>query len=133
MTHESKTALQKLGARLADLLDEDQWVECEELLIEAGALPPDIERLVDQFLAWKLPGDFSPDAGITFNPGHITRSSPLWPTGTNLLNSTQARKMFEYLFGANHYTERQRNRRRTSAASEASELTLMLDFYFYLE
>lgn len=72
MTHESKAALQKLGARLADLLDEDQWVECEELLIEAGALPPDIERLVDQFLAWKLPGDFSPDAGITFNPGHIT-------------------------------------------------------------
>lgn len=30
-------ALQKLGARLAALLDEDQWAECEALLIEAGA------------------------------------------------------------------------------------------------
>ena len=30
-------ALQKLGARLAALLDEDQWVECEALLIQAGA------------------------------------------------------------------------------------------------
>ena len=33
--------LQKLAARLADLLCEDQWAECEEMLIEAGVLPPD--------------------------------------------------------------------------------------------
>ena len=33
----SQLALQKLGARLAELLDEDQWAECEALLIKAGA------------------------------------------------------------------------------------------------
>lgn len=31
--------LQKLGARLAELLDEDQWAECEALLLEAGVTP----------------------------------------------------------------------------------------------
>jgi hypothetical protein len=30
---------QKLGARLADLLDEDQWAECEALLLSAGVTP----------------------------------------------------------------------------------------------
>ncbi len=31
--------LQKLGARLAELLDEDQWAECEALLLAAGVTP----------------------------------------------------------------------------------------------
>ena len=31
--------LQKLGARLAELLDEDQWAECEGLLLAAGVTP----------------------------------------------------------------------------------------------
>lgn len=35
------TPLQQLAARLADLLDEDQFAECEALLIEAGARYPD--------------------------------------------------------------------------------------------
>ena len=30
---------QKLGAILADLLDEDQWAECEALLLSAGVTP----------------------------------------------------------------------------------------------
>ena len=33
--------LRRLGARLAELLDEDQFAECEQLLIEAGVTPPD--------------------------------------------------------------------------------------------
>ena len=56
-----------------------------------------IDKMVDRFLAWKLPGDFGPDAGVTFNPGHITPSSPHWPTGTNLLTAAQARQMFEHV------------------------------------
>lgn len=32
--------LQRLGARLSELLDEDQWAECERLLMEAGIVPP---------------------------------------------------------------------------------------------
>lgn len=31
--------LQRLGARLAELLDEDQWAECEALLLAAGVMP----------------------------------------------------------------------------------------------
>ncbi len=31
--------LQKLGARLAELLDEDKWAECEALLLAAGVTP----------------------------------------------------------------------------------------------
>ena len=31
--------LQKLGKRLAELLDEDQFAECEKLLIDAGVVP----------------------------------------------------------------------------------------------
>lgn len=35
--------LQKLGARLAELLDEDQFAECEALLMEAGVKPSNAE------------------------------------------------------------------------------------------
>ena len=56
-----------------------------------------IDKMVGRFLGWKLPDDFGPDAGTTFNPGHITPSSPHWPTGTNLLTAAQARQMFEHV------------------------------------
>ena len=35
--------LQRLGARLTELLDEDQWAECEALLLEAGIVPANAE------------------------------------------------------------------------------------------
>ena len=56
-----------------------------------------IDKMVDRFLAWKLPGDFGPGAGVTFNPSHIAPSSPHWPTGTNLLTADQTRQMFEHV------------------------------------
>lgn len=31
--------LKKLGKRLSELLDEDQWAECESLLLAAGVTP----------------------------------------------------------------------------------------------
>lgn len=31
--------LRRLGSRLAELLDEDQWSECEALLLDAGVTP----------------------------------------------------------------------------------------------
>lgn len=58
-----------------------------------------MERAVSRFLSWKLPADFAPDAGIAFAPGHVTTSSPLWPTGTNLLTVTQARDMIRRVLG----------------------------------
>ncbi|UEP31575.1 hypothetical protein [Burkholderia sp. B21-007] len=60
------------------------------------AAAADISAMVDRFLGWKLPHDFSPDCGISFTPP----SNPHWgPIGTNLLNADQARQMFEYVVG----------------------------------
>lgn len=56
-----------------------------------------IYGMVNRFLGWKLPKDFCPDGGITFNPGHISQSSPLWPVGTNLLTSIQAEELITHL------------------------------------
>lgn len=53
---------------------------------------PMIDQLVDRFLGWKLPEDFSPDCGITFKP--ILNSAPV---GTNLLTAAQAKAMLEHV------------------------------------
>lgn len=59
----------------------------------------DVNKMVDRFLGWKLPTDFSPDAGISFNKVYnkgtaFERNHE--PIGTNLLNADQAKAMFEY-------------------------------------
>jgi hypothetical protein len=58
-----------------------------------------IDHMVDRFLSWKLPKDFQPDQGITFN-----QTSPqdyetdrFWPIGTNLFTADQARAMIGYM------------------------------------
>ena len=56
-------------------------------------------EMVDRFMCWKLPVDFHPDAGVSFNPGHITPATPWWPTGTNLLTADQAKAMLEHVLG----------------------------------
>lgn len=62
--------------------------------------PEQIEVIVQRFLSWRLPADFSPDAGIsfkaTYNEGtdHPARHEP---TGTNLLSHAQASAMFREL------------------------------------
>jgi hypothetical protein len=48
-----------------------------------------IKYMVDQFLSWKLPDDFGPDAGIGFD----SWAEWPWPIGTNLLDATQATAM----------------------------------------
>ena len=58
-----------------------------------------MNRAVLRFLRWKLPADFAPDAGISFKPGHLTPSSPVWPTGTNLLTAAQASDMIRRVLG----------------------------------
>lgn len=52
------------------------------------------EAMVGRFLSWSLPKDFTPDCGIAFKPfDHPS----LWPSGTNLLTSGQARAMLEHV------------------------------------
>ena len=59
-----------------------------------------IKHMVNRFLGWKLPGNFTPDCGITFDPvsnrgnEFETRREP---TGTNLFDVTQAEAMVRYM------------------------------------
>ena len=59
-----------------------------------------IRHMVDRFLAWKLPSDFAPDDGITFDPimnkGYPFESRRT-PSGTNLLCAQQAEAMIRHL------------------------------------
>lgn len=59
-----------------------------------------IKQMVDRFLAWKLPADFSPDCGISFTP--YCSGSPAYPrmcepVGTNLFTATQAEAMVRHM------------------------------------
>jgi len=55
-----------------------------------------IKHMVDRFLCWKLPENFNPDNGISFEPiagkdgPHPFRREP---SGTNLFDATQADAM----------------------------------------
>lgn len=54
---------------------------------------PDVADMVNRFLGWPMPKNFSPDGGMTFKaPAHPNS----WPIGTNLLNADQAKAMFEH-------------------------------------
>lgn len=60
-----------------------------------------IEQMVQRFLSWKLPENFSPDAGISFEPEYNVEwnakqglpPSRHEPTGTNLFDYGQAKSM----------------------------------------
>lgn len=74
----------------------------------AAASVPDVSKMVDRFLSWKLPKDFAPDSGIMFTglrrheEGDCIREfdSHWWPVGTNLFTADQAKAMFEYVLAA---------------------------------
>lgn len=53
-----------------------------------------IKQMVDRFLSWKLPADFGPDCGISFDKSYLSKHGP---TGTNLLSATQAEAMIRHL------------------------------------
>ena len=59
-----------------------------------------IKQMAERFLAWKLPADFAPDAGISFKAEfneHTDHPMRHQPTGTNLLNYTQAVEMVRWI------------------------------------
>ena len=63
--------------------------------------------MAERFLTWKLPADFSPDAGISFNPEFnaeymAAKGKPPMrhePMGTNLFSYTQAEAMVRHMLG----------------------------------
>lgn len=59
-----------------------------------------IKYMVDRFLGWKLPENFSPDGGVSFKRTcneHTAHPSKNEPSGTNLFDSTQAHAMVRYM------------------------------------
>ncbi len=59
-----------------------------------------IKHMTERFLSWKLPADFNPDAGISFEP--IVNSGTVHqyrhePVGTNLFSYAQAEAMVRYM------------------------------------
>lgn len=58
-----------------------------------------IKQMVDGFLSWELPDDFSPDGGVSYKQV-FSGGQPLKPVGTNLLTATQAEQMIRYILGS---------------------------------
>lgn len=59
-----------------------------------------VARMADRFLFWKLPANFMPDGGITFQPlmNEGTRYElKNEPRGTNLFDATQAEAMVRHM------------------------------------
>lgn len=57
-----------------------------------------IKHMVQQFLAWKLPVSFNPDGYVRFGaPPGLSQKDPLWPTGTNVLDASQAELMVRHM------------------------------------
>lgn len=59
-----------------------------------------VKQMVNRFLVWKLPDDFHPDGGVSFekvsNAG-TPYEHKYAPVGTNLLTATQATAMVEHM------------------------------------
>lgn len=58
-----------------------------------------IKYMLDRFLNWKLPSNFTPDAGISFNPvfnEHLDPHMKHEPTGTNLFDAGQVDAMIRH-------------------------------------
>jgi uncharacterized protein (UPF0276 family) len=59
-----------------------------------------IKIMVYRFLNWHLPENFNPDGGITFKKSETaTKYNHPMPTGTNLLDTTQATAMVYHMLG----------------------------------
>lgn len=59
-----------------------------------------IKYMVDRFLSWKLPFNFSPDAGISFKAAfneHTPHPMRHEPVGTNLFSADQATAMVRHM------------------------------------
>ncbi len=61
-----------------------------------------IKQMVDRFLTWKLPEDFAPDCGISFERVSC-KGTPhefhFAPVGTNLFTAAQAEAMVRHMLG----------------------------------
>lgn len=83
-----KQALEDMHERMPAIMDELVKKRDEEN--EALA-----KFLTNQFLGYKLPKNFNPDAGVKFTPlSYHDYEKGAWISGTNLLDHSQAKEMF---------------------------------------
>lgn len=74
----------------------------QRLRTAEAKLSINVDGMVDAFLGWKLPSDFSPDCGISFR-SESEFEHPKYgrhkyePIGTNLFDADQAKAMFEQI------------------------------------
>ena len=61
------------------------------------------DEMATKLMAWKLPKDFNPDGGVSFDKAgkNFDGFPHEWPIGTNLLTHEQAKAMFEFILGEN--------------------------------
>ena len=55
-----------------------------------------IKHMVDRFLMWPLPRNFTPDNGISYKRPNYAPNVP-GPSGTNLLDATQVTAMVQHM------------------------------------
>jgi len=60
---------------------------------------PDIKKMVERFLSWKLPESFNPDGGVSFERTFNNGTMKHEPSGTNLLDYSQAEQMVCHMLG----------------------------------
>lgn len=59
-----------------------------------------IKHMANRFLSWKLPADFNPDGGVSFDQvANLGTEHQYYrePVGTNLLTATQAEAMVRHM------------------------------------
>lgn len=61
---------------------------------------PLLDVMVNRFLGWKLPANFSPDCFVRFDRDAASFNKS-WPIGTNILDAEQARAMLRHVLGLN--------------------------------
>jgi hypothetical protein len=89
-----RDAMLRQGSPVDDLL---AFIAAERVAFAGTA----IIHMVNRFLAWSLPEDFNPDAGISFKRTH-SEDAP-WgvqkyePMGTNLFDYAQATAMVRHM------------------------------------
>lgn len=104
---ENKLGLQELLRtvwRVSHLLGPSPNPRADEAPAAAIVPPPVsadlVSHMVNRFLAWRLPENFSPDGGITFtrvmNEGTVYAHTAE-PSGTNLLDAEQATAMVRHM------------------------------------
>lgn len=82
---------------------EDDFNDLSGMLSEENILRPltdeQIKYMVSRFLGWRLPKNWNPDNGISYqrpNYAHAPADHD-WPTGTNLLDADQAYWMVRHM------------------------------------